>query len=468
MPTRPERSSRFDTALFELDTRSLALFRVALGGLVLLDAIGRLGDLTAFYTDAGAVPRALVDEMRGDVTPLSLYLLDGSALWVGGLLALHALAGLGLALGYWTRLATAVAWLLTFSIQHRNLFVENFGDVILRLLLFWSLFLPLAARASLDARGTREPPPRGFASFGSAGFIVQLLCVYLFTALLKTGTTWQDGSAIAISLENDTVAKLPQAAIALGYPHLLVFLTYAVRAFEAVAPLLLLVPFALGPLRTALVFVFWSFHLGLFALLELGMFPFVCIVAWIAVLPGWFWDRIGVPAGSELVVRRRQWLALAALVLVVASNVSTLFPDTPYPPLLGVPLRVSGLYQRWKMFAPNPSRRDGWVIADGRRADGADEDLLNGGPVSWEKPAEVSSYYPSSRWAYYMRAVTHRRPPVRQAFARWLCRRENAHREDGARIARVSLHYLVETEPAPGDPPEIRHAKIWDEDCSQN
>jgi hypothetical protein len=467
-PTTPTLFARSDLArrisdLFALDTRSLALFRIGLGLLVALDAAGRLCDLTAFYSDAGAVPRALVDQLRGDWIPLSLYLIDGSALFAGSLLALHAFAGVCLLVGYRTRLATTVAWLLTLSIQHRNLLVDNIGDLVLRLLLFWSLFLPLAQRASLDRRRAREPAARGFASFGSAGFVVQHVC--LFSALLKTGATWQDGSAIAVSLQNDTVAKLPQAAIALGFPQLLVALTYAVRAFEAIGPLLLLVPFATGPLRTALVFAFWSFHLGLYALLELGMFPFVCIVAWSAILPGWFWDQLGVPAGSELVIRRRQWAALAALGLVVASNVSTLLPDTPYPAALGVVLRVSGLYQRWAMFAPDPSRRDGWLIAVGRRADGAEQDLLNGGPVSWDKPAEVSSYYPSWRWANYMQAVPHRRPPVRQALARWLCRRANDQRAGGARIASVTLHYLVEADPAPGEPPHIRREQVWEEVC---
>src|SRR2546423_15595282 len=86
--------------LFALDTRSLALFRVGLGLLVVIDATGRLSDLTAFYTDAGAVPRALAHELRGDWLPLSLYFLNGSEWFAGGLLALHALAGVCLAAGY--------------------------------------------------------------------------------------------------------------------------------------------------------------------------------------------------------------------------------------------------------------------------------------------------------------------------------------------------------------------------------
>jgi hypothetical protein len=175
--------------LFALDTRSLALFRIGLGLLVVIDATGRFSDLTVFYPTLGAVPRALVDELRGDSVPLSPYLLNGSAPFAGSLLTLHPLAGLCLLAGYRTRLATAVAWLLTFSIQHRNLLVENFGDLVLRLLLFWSLFLPLAERASLDRRHAREPAARSFQSFGSAAFVVQIACVYHPRGGSSTGCT---------------------------------------------------------------------------------------------------------------------------------------------------------------------------------------------------------------------------------------------------------------------------------------
>jgi hypothetical protein len=219
-------------------------------------------------------------------------------------------------------------------------------------------------------------------------------------------------------------------------------------------------------LRTAIVLAFWSFHIGLFALLELGLFPFVCVAAWGALLPGWFWDRLGIAAGAGPPARRKQWLALACLFLVLASNLRTLAPRTRFPPLLSVPLRVSGLYQKWSLFAPNPIRGEGWVVVVGKRVDGADEDLLHGGPVSWSKPAEVSSLYPNWRWASYMRAVAHRRPPVRKAFAGWLCRRENAGRAGAARIANVTFHYLTDVRADPGDPPSINQVQIWDEVCA--
>ena len=46
-------------APFTLDLRSLALLRMGLGGLVVLDVLLRLRDLTTFYTDAGVLPRAV-------------------------------------------------------------------------------------------------------------------------------------------------------------------------------------------------------------------------------------------------------------------------------------------------------------------------------------------------------------------------------------------------------------------------
>ena len=41
----------------------------------------------------------------------------------------------------------------------------------------------------------------------------------------------------------------------------------------------------------------------------------------------------------------------------------------------------------------------------------------------------------------------------------------NAHREGDARIANVTLHYLMETDPAPGAPPQIRRVQTWEEQC---
>jgi hypothetical protein len=46
-----------------------------------------------------------------------------------------ALAALAMLVGYCTRLATFVVWMLVLSIQHRNMLAINAGDILLHLLL---------------------------------------------------------------------------------------------------------------------------------------------------------------------------------------------------------------------------------------------------------------------------------------------------------------------------------------------
>src|SRR5690606_20824754 len=53
-------------------------------------------------------------------------------------------------IGYKTFFFTCANWILHNSLQSRNILILHAGDVYLRLCLFWSLFLPLGARYSVD------------------------------------------------------------------------------------------------------------------------------------------------------------------------------------------------------------------------------------------------------------------------------------------------------------------------------
>src|SRR4051812_29670172 len=72
--------------LLAIDVRSLQLFRIGLGILLLLDIGLRARNLRAHYTDAGAFPRlATVERFGGEPARWSLHLLSGSA-WFQALL----------------------------------------------------------------------------------------------------------------------------------------------------------------------------------------------------------------------------------------------------------------------------------------------------------------------------------------------------------------------------------------------
>jgi hypothetical protein len=80
----------------------------------------------------------------------------------------------------------------------RNPLVLQGGDVLFRMLLFWSIFLPLGARCSLDAlrRRSAEPLPDRVSSPCTLALMLQVCFVYWFAAAIKSDPVWRhEGSA---------------------------------------------------------------------------------------------------------------------------------------------------------------------------------------------------------------------------------------------------------------------------------
>ncbi len=288
--------------VFGLDTRSLAVFRVALAVLVLFDLWVRYQDLPALYTDQGVLPRALLP--AADI-PLTVHLLDGSQAYQEALFYVEALAALALLVGWQTRYATALVWLLSVSLAGRNPLAFHGGDKVMRLLLFWSIFLPLGACWSLDAM-SRANPPRRVLSMGSVAYVWQLCLLYWFAALLKWDPAWRgEHYAVFMSLSiSHFQTRLAQALL----PHheLLQAMTWSALLQEGFVPLLILVPWRTWAFRLFAVASFAAFHVGLGLCLTLGIFPAACIIAWLPLLPTEFWDwlaaRLRRPARAGLVL----------------------------------------------------------------------------------------------------------------------------------------------------------------------
>jgi len=110
---------------FDVDSRSLAAFRIALGIILLIDLVHRAGSMGLFYTDGGVYPVAAYEATYGQYTGLSLHALSGD-LWFQQLLfVVAALFAVAYILGYRTRLVGFVSLLLLLSLQARNPAVLN-------------------------------------------------------------------------------------------------------------------------------------------------------------------------------------------------------------------------------------------------------------------------------------------------------------------------------------------------------
>ena len=281
--------------LFGADLRSLAALRIGVALVLILDLCQRASDLEAHYSDFGVAPRSLVIDNLDSRWFVSLHLLSGA--WqVQALLFLLAgvLAG-ALLIGYRTGIATVGSWILCVSLNARNFHVVGGGDMLLRAVLFWSMFLPLGAYYSVDRAWARFAGklPKRIVSWGTAAFAAQILALYWFSVLGKSGAEWwREGSAVYYALSIDyIVTPLGQWLLHLP-PPVLRLATRSVLAFEIVGPLLLFVPWFTGPVRTLAVFGFVALHLVFLFTLLVGLFPLIAIVSMLFFLPSWFWDGL--------------------------------------------------------------------------------------------------------------------------------------------------------------------------------
>ena len=463
-PAEQRRGSSFLAQWIGIDARALAWFRVALGAILLVDLTIRSHDLAAMYTDAGFFSVADAREYfsrTGDAWRWSLHLLSGSVDFQALLFAAAAIFAGMMLVGYRTRLATVVSWVLLTSLHNRSPLLLNGGDVLLRMLLFWGMFLPLGRAWSLDALrrarrwsagnqqdvGAASPT---VVSVATAALLIQICVMYAATGLYKLqADSWRDGHAMIRSLAYEPYSR-PMADVVMTQPWLVRGLGVAVPWMEIVAPLLLLLPWVGRYARLPVVAALALMHVGIEMCMTVGLFSYVSLIGLIAFLPASVFDsrlvrRIAgylVPRSqksqeeAEVAVESpapatadppaipvgangsRRWqragnalsilaeaVCLFFLVYVVAWNASSLVgKHTAAKWLMPERLRWIGnataIRQKWNMFA-NPSGNNGWYVARATLRDvkAKDVDLLRGGAaVDESKPDRPARLFPNHRW----------------------------------------------------------------------
>ena len=477
--------------VFGADARSLALFRIALGSLILVDWTVRAPVLLRLYGAAGLFPRQFVDNANEGWSSLYFpYQLFDSSPAVIATAALSGIFAVALILGFRSRASTAGSWFLMASLHLRNPLATTYEGQILVLLLFFGIFVPLGACWSLDARAGRVARPPGYlvATGGTAAIFLQFVAIYFFTALHKSGPAWHaEGTALFYALSQNFMAR-PLASRFVSHPELMKFLTHIIYTWELWVGAAFLAPFWNAPLRVLAVASVWAFHTGLMLCLSLAQFPFFLMGGSLVFLPAGFWERvarvlpalgvrvrpaptgpsaIGQRAASRSAVARRIWENVVPGVLiayVVLQNFSSL-PGGPALPTsvtwLGATLRLN---QHWKMYAPEPSTTDHYYLMPGTLADGRQIDLLRDGqPLRLEPPASppwIASPFP---WGLYLEHTqAHRRElPLHDSLAAWQCRTWNS--EHGGSDRLVTVEWLIHSFDLSGaDEPQRTSLGIWD------
>ena len=477
------------TLLWALDYRALAILRMSYGLILILDLADRAKDLASHYTDLGVAPRHFVIEHDWNPAYWSLHMMSGHWSFQLALFAVAGFAATCLTFGYYTKISSFTSWIFLTSLQTRNPMVLDGGDIYLRVVLFFCLFLPWGQRWSVDAtRGMLTGAPVGSSYCGMAGvaYQLQLSLIYWFAAILKTGEEWRcEGSAVQYALMIDQLTT-PLAGLLLANPAIMRALTYACLAFEYLGPLL----FWLGGFaRLAGVVGFCLMHIGFASFMHLGIFALVGASSTVGLLPGFFWDWLGQKsisrqcggllrlvlekwplAGAGSLVdtfpaRPRMVLLVSLMLYLVLWNLRTI-PGVSLPLPEG-PGRFLRLDQRWSMFAPRPLVEDGWYIIEADRLDGTKVDIFRGGAsVNFDKPDCVATMYTNARWRklmmnLWMRDLSNWRLP----YARYLTRQWNGTHGGNYRVSGFKIYFMLEQSLPDGEvrPPE--KVLLWTHSC---
>jgi hypothetical protein len=435
----------------------------------------------------------------------SLHLINGSTEFQALLFILIGLVACAFLIGYKTKLMNILLWFLVISLQTRNSWILDNGDLLLQLCLFWGAFLPLNLRWSIDALINpkfKEVPER-YSSVGAFALVIQIFCIYIFTALLKNDATWRsDFTALyyALSLEQ---FSMPIGQWLVQFVDTTRFLTLAAILIEFYAPILIVFPLFNRYTRLIGILSLGMLHTGIAITMHVGIFPIVDIATLAVLLPTDFWvslkqlcerrwgklekrkqqlrnmiKRFQTLLVSKIAVRPapvRAWekSLVISLVALVCTFYVVLINITSYPGSnVAVPesLRVMGdrlkLAQSWSMFAPSPSNYDGWMIVKAKQVNGREIDLFNQGKdISYAKPAQVAELFGYNRWVKFFEQSI-RSVDMLNPYADYMCRKWNdsqTNPED--KVNSLEIIFMEEVTPPPGEPTQVNELRLHDYNC---
>ncbi|WP_375488831.1 HTTM domain-containing protein [uncultured Mycobacterium sp.] len=186
---------------------TLGLVRIAFGAVALGWTLSLLPDLHELFGPHGIAPQQPAGSFQWGL--FAIWNSD-RALLIGWAVLLNC--SLALMIGWHSRLAALVVFVLILSFEHRNPSVWNSGDLLVRLEALFLALSPCGAALSLDQR-------RSTGMFWSAQqrpqwpvrlMQLQLSLIYLASALSKlNGSAWPEGTAVSYALRLQDMLLVP-------------------------------------------------------------------------------------------------------------------------------------------------------------------------------------------------------------------------------------------------------------------
>ncbi len=183
----------------------LGLVRIAFGALMVVWTLSLIPDLFDFFGSDGVA----AVQTTNDWGLFAVWSSDEAVL-IGWWMLLAA--AIMLTIGWHSRVAALVIFVLIVSFERRTYFVFNAGDGLIRIEALLLMLSACGVALSLDRRRAGQP---FWSAESQAPWVVRLMqvqlsLIYLTSVLVKaTGDTWQQGTAVSYALRLDDMLILP-------------------------------------------------------------------------------------------------------------------------------------------------------------------------------------------------------------------------------------------------------------------
>lgn len=300
-----------------IDARSLGLFRIVMALVLLGDLFRRWSLLRIFYTNDGVLPNHNhIFNLKDKAQVWSILHAFSSPGESHFAFALILFVYLGFLIGFKTRVFHALSLMCLVSLGSRNILLENQGNYAATALLFFTLFLPLGSRYSVDEcvaeidthdeknahdLNTRKSPNEAeIAAARSPGWspislaalavTVQIALILFSSAMWHKTDAWTTGVALQQALYVERWVSPLGATLRTAPAGLLHGLSYLLLAVEWVVPLLVFIPVARRVTRGLATGLLFAYALLLGLLFSFGLYAWTLLAAAMLLIPQETWD----------------------------------------------------------------------------------------------------------------------------------------------------------------------------------
>jgi uncharacterized membrane protein YphA (DoxX/SURF4 family) len=303
--TRPVRAER------------LAALRIALAALLLFDVLSSyLPNAANFYGEHSLGEPPLYKNLWNDEKArwnwsLLYGVQDHTYHYAGMIVWVVAISGL--LVGFFTRPCSVAVWALSITFANLNDNVDNAGDIVRGIFLFYLMISPCGATWSVDAWLKKRSGPVYISPWPLRLILLQMVIIYWANGLHKViGEDWQTGNSLYYVMGDATLSRWSKAQFSIPYP-ITRLLSWSVLVWEVTLPALLIGgvivakvmrhfgagmererwwrwPYYAGLTLPAIVLAFGvMFHLGIWVTMELGLFAPYMLCFYVPLLP---WERL--------------------------------------------------------------------------------------------------------------------------------------------------------------------------------